>query len=68
LSARGLQEWTVEPLEGAIRRQRPSFDCERCQRGTTPLDAALQLTERRKQPDVQQAAVNLTKEVPYAIA
>ena len=68
LSARGPQERTVETLVGAIRLRRPYFYCERCQLGTTPLDEALQLTERRKQPDVQKAAVQLTKEVPYETA
>lgn len=64
LSARGPQERTVETLVGAIRLRRPYFYCERCQLGTTPLDEALALTARRKQPDVQKAAVQLTKEVP----
>jgi hypothetical protein len=53
---------------GAIRLQRPYFYCERCQRGRTPLDVVLGLTERRKQPDVQQAVVKLIKEVPYETA
>ena len=68
LSARGPQERTVETLVGVIRLRRPYFYCERCQLGSTPLDAALELTERRKQPDVQKAAVQLTKEVPYETA
>lgn len=68
LVARGPQERTVETLVGAIRLQRPYFYCERCQLGTVPLDEALQVTERRKQPDVQKAAVHLTKEVPYETA
>jgi hypothetical protein len=68
LSARGPQERTVETLVGAIRLRRPYFYCERCPRGTTPLDEALQVTERRQQPDVQKAAVQLTKEVPYETA
>lgn len=68
LSARGSQERTVETLVGAIRLRRPYFYCEPCQLGTTPLDEALQLMERRKQPDVQKAAVRLTKEVPYETA
>jgi hypothetical protein len=68
LSARGPQERTVETLVGAIRLRRPYFYCERCQLGAAPLDEALQLTARRKQPDVQQAAVKLTKEVPYETA
>jgi hypothetical protein len=68
LSARGPHARTVETLVGAIRLQRPYFYCERCQCGTTPLDEVLQVTERRKQPDVQKAAVRLTKEVPYETA
>jgi hypothetical protein len=68
LSARGPQERTVETLVGAIRLRRPYFYCERCQLGTAPLDEARQVTERRKQPDIQKAAVQLTKEVPYETA
>ena len=68
LSARGPQHRTVETLVGAIRLRRPDFYCERCCRGTTPLDEARQVTERRKQPDVQKAAVQLTKELPYETA
>jgi hypothetical protein len=68
LSARGPQERTVETLVGAIRLRRPYFYCEPCQCGSTPLDAVLGLTKRRKQPDVQKAAVQLTREVPYETA
>jgi hypothetical protein len=64
LAARGLQERTVETLVGAVRLRRPYFYCLHCQQGSTPLDEVLQLTARRKQPDVQKAAVQLTKEVP----
>src|SRR5215813_9999989 len=64
LSARGPQEPTVETLVGAVRLRRPYFYGERCQLGTTPLDQTLPLTGCRKQPDVQKAAVRLTKEVP----
>jgi hypothetical protein len=68
LSARGPQKRTVETRVGAIHLQRPYFYGMRCQHGTTPLDEVLQLTERRKQPDVQQAAIKLTREVPYETA
>jgi hypothetical protein len=68
LSARGPQERTVETLVGAVRLRRPYFYGERCRLGTPPLDEALPLTERRKPPDVQQAAVKLTKEMPYETA
>lgn len=67
-SARGPQERTVETLVGAIRLRRPYCYCERCERGRAPLDAALELTHRRKPPDVQQAAVKLTKAMPYETA
>jgi hypothetical protein len=68
LSARGLQERTVETLVGALHLRRPYFYCRHCQQGTTPLDEVLQVTACRKQPDVQKAAVQLTKEVPYETA
>jgi hypothetical protein len=64
LAARGLQERTVETLVGAVRLRRPYVYCLHCQQGSTPLDEVLPLTARRKQPDVQKAAVQLTKEVP----
>ena len=64
LAARGPQDRTVETLGGALRLRRPYFYCERCQVGTTPLAQARQGTKRRQQPDVQQAAVQLTKEIP----
>jgi hypothetical protein len=59
LSARGPAERTVEMLVGAIRVRRSDFYCDRCQLGTAPLDAALELTDRYRQPDIQQAAVRL---------
>jgi hypothetical protein len=68
LSARGLQERTVETLVGAVRLRRPYVYCLHCQQGTTPLDEALQRTAHRQQPDVQKAAVQLTTEVPYETA
>jgi hypothetical protein len=68
VSARGPQERTVETFGGAIRLRRPYVYCERCQLGTAPMDGALPLTARRKPPDVPQAAVKLTKELPYETA
>jgi hypothetical protein len=67
-SARSPQERTVETLVGAIRLRRPYFYCERCPLGTTPLDEARHVTERRKPPDVPKAAVQWTQEVPYETA
>lgn len=68
LRARETVERTVETMVGAIRLSRPYFYCVTCQRGIYPLDEALELAERRKQPDVQKAAAKLTKEVPYETA
>jgi hypothetical protein len=68
LSARGPQERPVATLVGAIRLRRPYVYCERCQLGSTPLDAALELTERRKQPAVPKAAVQRTTEGPSETA
>jgi hypothetical protein len=64
-SARGPQERPVETLVGAIRLRRPSVYGDRGARGRAPLDAARELTNRRQPPDVQQAAVTLTKAMPY---
>ena len=58
----------METLVGAIRLRRPSLYCESGQRGSAPLETALALTGRRKPPDVQKAAVKVTKELPYATA
>jgi hypothetical protein len=68
LKARGLHERTVETLVGEIRLRRPYFYCERCGQGSYPLDEALGVVGRKKQPAVQRAVVRLTKEVPYETA
>ncbi len=68
LKARGLHERTVETLVGEVQLKRPYFYCEHCQQGSYPLDDALGVAERRKQPDVQRAVVRLTQEVPYETA
>jgi hypothetical protein len=68
LSARGPQDRAVETLVGVIRLRRLYFDGERCQLGNAPLDAALGLTPRRQQPNVQKAAVKLPQELPYETA
>lgn len=58
----------METLVGAIRLRRPSLYYESGQRGSAPLETALALTGRRKPPDVQKAAVKVTKELPYETA
>jgi hypothetical protein len=65
LSARGSPNRTVETMVGAVSLTRPYFYCVRCQKGSSPLDEALQLSERRKQWDMQKAAASLAAEVPY---
>ena len=67
-SARGPHDRAVETLVGVIRLRRPYFDGERCPLGNAPLDAALGLTQRRQQPEGQQAAVKLPQELPYETA
>jgi hypothetical protein len=68
LSARGPQERTVETVGGAIRLRRPSCSGAPCPWGRTPLEAGLGLTTRRQQPDVQQAAIQVTRAGPYETA
>jgi hypothetical protein len=68
LQARGEPERTVETMVGAIGVSRPYFYCTPCRRGSYPLDEVLELSDRRKQPDIQKAAANLSKEVPYETA
>jgi hypothetical protein len=68
VSARGLQERTVETLVGAVRLRRPSVYGWPWQPGTTSVDEARQLTACRTPPDVQRAAVQLTQEIPYETA
>lgn len=68
LRARETPARRVETMVGTISVQRPYFYCVDCHRGSYPLDEALALSARRKQPDLQQAVVKLTKEVPYETA
>jgi len=68
LRARGSPNRTVETMVGMVSLARPYFYCLQCQEGFYPLDEALQLSERRKQWDMQKAAASLTAEVPYETA
>ena len=58
----------MHTLVGEVSLARPYFYCPQCQQGFTPLDDALQLSERRTQWDLQQAAARLAAEVPFATA
>jgi len=68
LHARGPHNRTVETMVGPVRLTRPYFYCLRCQEGFYPLDETLQLSEHRKQWDMQKAVASLTAEVPYETA
>jgi hypothetical protein len=68
LRVRGSPNRTVETMVGMLSLARPYFYCLQCQEGFCPLDEALQLSERRKQWDMQKAAASLAAEVPYETA
>ena len=68
LQARGLVSRTVETLVGEVSLERPYFYCLECAQGFYPLDDALELAERRKQWDIQEAGVRLAAEVPFETA
>jgi len=62
---RGLVPRRVETLVGEMILERPYFYCEGCKRGFYPLDQALELSEHRKQWDIQEAGARLAAEVPF---
>jgi len=65
LKRQDLCQRTLETMIGEITIYRPYFYCSVCHHGFYPLDEALSLSSRRKQYDVQEAATDLAKEVPY---
>ena len=65
LKRQALCQRTLESMIGEIAIKRPYFYCSACPHGFYPLDEALILSSRRKQYDVQEAATDLAKEVPY---
>lgn len=68
LPARGLVSRTVETLVGEVSLERPYFYCLGCKQGFYPLDEVLELAERRKQWDIQEAGAKLAAEVPFETA
>jgi hypothetical protein len=68
LPARGLVSRTVETLVGEVALERPYFYCLECKQGFYPLDEALELSQRRKQWDIQEAGARLAAEVPFETA
>ncbi|MFC1715866.1 ISKra4 family transposase [Candidatus Poribacteria bacterium] len=65
LKRQALCQRTLETMIGEITIKRPYFYCSVCGHGFYPLDEVLGLSSRRKQYDVQEAATELAKEVPY---
>ncbi len=53
---------------GEVSLERPYFYCLECKQGFYPLDEALELAERRKQWDIQEAGARLAAEVPFETA
>ncbi len=68
LPARPAPPRAVHTMVGEVSLARPSFYCHHCQKGSYPLDDALQLSERRQQWDMQKAAARLAAEVPFETA
>jgi Uncharacterised protein family (UPF0236) len=68
LPARGLVSRTVETLVGEVSLERPYFYCLECKQGFYSLDEVLELSERRKQWDIQEAGAKLAAEVPFETA
>jgi Uncharacterised protein family (UPF0236) len=68
LPARPTPPRPVHTMVGEVSLSRPYFYCPDCQTGIAPLDDALQLSARRTQWDVQQAAARLAAELPFATA
>ncbi len=63
--SRGLVSRTVETMVGEMTLERPYFYCGRCKWGFYPLDEILELSEHRKQWDIQEAGTRLAAEVPF---
>jgi hypothetical protein len=68
LPARPAPPRTVHTMVGEVSLSRPYGSCLHCQQGFSPLDDALQLSERRTPWDLQQAAARLAAEGPFATA
>jgi len=68
LPARPAPPRTGHPLVGEVALARPYFYCIPCQQGVSPLDDALQLSERRTPWDRQKAGARLAAAVPFETA
>lgn len=58
----------ISTLQGRVTLLRPYFYCEPCGKGFHPLDAKLQLSERKHQHDIQQRTTLLGAEIPYGLS
>ncbi len=68
LRARQTASRRMKTMVGKVSLQRPYFYCVQCEKGFYPLDEALELSERRKQWDIQKAGASLAVEVPFEAA
>jgi len=68
LKARKQRARDVETMHGTVEIGRPYFYCPECHEGFSPLDAALELSKRKKQNDLQRKALKLLSRVPFDAA
>jgi hypothetical protein len=68
LAARPAPPRPVHTRVGEVSLARPSFYCMPCQQGFSPVDEALQLSERRTPWDRQKAGARWAAEVPLETA
>jgi hypothetical protein len=57
----------IDTLVGPVTLYRPYFYCKICGFGFYPLDDALELSNRKVQPDIQELEAWLAAEMPYEI-
>lgn len=68
LKSRGNVDRHVETMIGKLTLGRPYFYCITCSKGYYPADEFFELSEHRKQWDMQQREVELATDVPFARA
>lgn len=68
LRRRRFDAKTISTLHGQVTLQRPYFYCEGCATGFHPLDAKLQLSEKRHQYDIQDRSTRVGAELPFGVS
>ncbi len=68
LKSRGNVDRNVETMIGELTIGRPYFYCITCNKGYYPADEFFELSEHRKQWDMQRREVELATDVPFARA